>query len=132
MLARRIAVTHLVVHNGSGSSGRVALLKATPLNVRHATSGPPVSNLTTDSVAFRSLTAVPPPNVGLAVPDEVQPRDSTTPPALEPMFGQARLLIRGVPKQHRRELVRPSRVPDGRSKEMLADLWWYQAWSEPV
>jgi hypothetical protein len=31
--------------------------------------------------------------MGLAVPDEVQPRDSTSPPALEPMLGKRSRLI---------------------------------------
>jgi hypothetical protein len=36
---RGVAVTHLVVHNGTGSTGGIAPLNATPLNVRHITSG---------------------------------------------------------------------------------------------
>jgi hypothetical protein len=30
------------------------------------------------------------------------------------------------------EFLRPSRVPDGRSEEMLAGWWGYQAWSAAV
>jgi len=47
------------------------------------------------------------------------------------VFRQAKL-IWSVPKHHRREFVRPSRVPDGRSEEMQAGWWWYQAWSAAV
>ena len=32
-------------------------------------------------------------------------------------------------RQHEWEFLRPSRVPDRRPEEMLAGLWWYQAWS---
>jgi hypothetical protein len=69
--------------------------------------------------------------MGLAVPDEVQPRDSTSPPALEPMLGK-RSRLELCRRHHRREFLRPSRVPDGRSEEMLAGWWWYQPWSAAV
>src|SRR5215216_3493233 len=39
-----IAVTHLLAHDGTGSSGGVALLNATPLNVRHPLSLEPVGS----------------------------------------------------------------------------------------
>ena len=35
-------------------------------------------------------------------------------------------------RQHEWEFLRPSRVPDRRPEEMLAGLWWYQAWSAAV
>jgi hypothetical protein len=39
MLPRRVAEAQLVVHDRASASGGVALLKATPLDVRHVTSG---------------------------------------------------------------------------------------------
>jgi hypothetical protein len=76
-----IAVTHLVAHDGTGSSGGIALLNATPLNVRHPLSlepvgsarvikpsfdrRPAVPNVATDSVACRTLTTVAPPVQGV-------------------------------------------------------------------
>jgi len=75
-----IAVTHLVAHDGTGSSGGIALLNATPLNVRHPLSLEPVGsgakaklrpspcgtpNVATDSVACRALTTVAPPVQGV-------------------------------------------------------------------
>src|SRR5215212_11169849 len=67
------------MHDRTSSSRRVALAKATPLNVRHPLSlravdsrvepsldgCPAVSNVSTDSVACWALTAVPPPVQGV-------------------------------------------------------------------
>jgi hypothetical protein len=76
MLPRSVAATHLVVHHGTGSSGGIALLKATPLNLGHVTVVDlgvkpsldgclAVSNMTADSVACWALAAVPPPVQGV-------------------------------------------------------------------
>jgi hypothetical protein len=55
---RGFPVTHLLVHNGPGSSRGVALAKATPLNMRHATSGAVRFGVKLDleSAALRYLT----------------------------------------------------------------------------
>jgi len=49
------------------------------------------------------------------------------------MFGQAKSAdLERAEGGHRREFSRPSRVPGGRSEEMLGGWWRYQAWSEPI
>jgi hypothetical protein len=69
----------------------------------------------------------------LAVQDEVQARDSTSPPAFAAIFGPAKSADLALPNAALAEAPasRP-RVPGGGSEEMLTGWRRYQAWSETV